>query len=105
MRYAIHIILALAFPSILNAQSTFQKIYQAGTSYSLDLIELPGNNILTPFGGTLLVNTEGYVEHASSFFGNGTYRAQTIRPAGMNNFFLQQVQSQYLVNLGAPHNR
>ena len=87
MRAASYLALCFVWASVAQGQPTFEKIYQSGASYGLDLIELPGNNILTALGGTLLVNPEGYVEHASSFFGYGTYRAQTIRAAGSNEFF------------------
>ena len=71
----------------VHGQPTFQKIYQSGTSYTLDLIELPGHNILTALGGTLLLNPQGYVEHASGFFGGGTYFVQTLTPARINEFY------------------
>lgn len=86
MRNPSIIVLVLTWPCVAHAQPTFQKIYQSGTSYTQDLIELPGSNVLTALGGTLLVNPQGHVEHASSFFGYGTYRTQTIRTLGENNY-------------------
>ena len=78
--------MSLAWTCTLHAQPTFQKIYQSAPSFTLDLIELPGHNILTALGGTLLVNPQGYVEHASAFYGGGTYLVQTIRAVEDNQF-------------------
>jgi hypothetical protein len=79
--------MALVWTCTLHAQPTFQMIYQSGSSYTLDLIELPGRNILTALGGTLLVNPEGHVEHASAFFGGGTYLVRTIKAIEDNQFY------------------
>lgn len=87
MRYITSIATALVGLCTLQAQPTFQKIYQSGSSYTLDLVELPGHNILTALGGTLLLNPGGYVEHASGFFGGGTYFVQTIRAVEFNKFY------------------
>jgi hypothetical protein len=66
------------------AQTSYTRVYQSGTSYTLDLIELPGHNILTAMGGTLLLDPNGYVDHASFYYGGGTYLPQTVKAQGAN---------------------
>jgi hypothetical protein len=77
---------AFGFSSVI-AQPQFQHIYQSATGYSLDIIELPGHNLLTALGGTLMLNSEGFVTHASSLYNYGTYGAQTIMTARGNEYY------------------
>ncbi|MCW5899477.1 MAG: T9SS type A sorting domain-containing protein [Flavobacteriales bacterium] len=87
MRIQTFLTIAVAWPCTIHAQQTFERLYQSGTSYSFDLIELPGHSILTAMGATLLLDPEGYVDHASFFHEGGTYLVQTMRAAGDNEFY------------------
>lgn len=86
MKYAICVAMALVWSCTTHAQPTFQKLYRSGTSYSFNLLELPGHNIFTPIGATLLLNPQGFVEHASGYYGGDTYRVQTLKAVAANRF-------------------
>jgi hypothetical protein len=88
MRTATSVVMALVWPSVAQAQPTFEKLYQSGTSFSFDLIELPGQNILTAMGATLLLTPDGDVGHASFFHGGDTYMVQTLKAASANEYYI-----------------
>lgn len=70
-----------------SAQQPFMRTYYTATSYSIDLIELPGQRILTPMGALLLLDEEGSVLRRSAYHGGGTYLVQTLKPATSNEFY------------------
>ncbi|HRH71349.1 MAG TPA: T9SS type A sorting domain-containing protein [Flavobacteriales bacterium] len=81
------ITLALVYSCAIGAQPTFERFYQSGTSYTFDLIELPGHNILTCMAVAHILDPEGSIEYSSAYHGGGTYLTQTLKAAGPNSFY------------------
>jgi hypothetical protein len=87
MKNTWYILFAL-LPGSLMAQDHFQRCYQAGPSYQLDLLELPSGNLLTSIGaGALWVNDQGNIVWANSMFNDITYSAQTFTKVNDNLYY------------------
>ncbi|MBK7945779.1 MAG: hypothetical protein IPJ85_10915 [Flavobacteriales bacterium] len=92
MRITTSFLAIILSAGMLRAQQTFTKMFQSPPSYSFNLIELPGHNILAGLAGTHLMDNEGYIEHSSYYYYSGeTYGTQTLRAAGSNEFYFTTV--------------
>ena len=87
MKHLILLSVGLACVSTGQAQPTFERLYLSGPSYTFDLLELPGGNILTCMGEMHLLNAEGYTEQLNSYFGGGIYLPQTLKAAETDTFY------------------
>ena len=81
------LLLSFAGAFAVLAQPTFEKIYRSSSSYSLNLIELPGGHILTCMGEIHLLNAHGYTEHLNTYFDGGIYLPQTLKAAEPDTFY------------------
>lgn len=72
--------LLLASSLTVDAQQPFLRTYYTSTSYSIDLIELPGNRIKTPMGAILLLDENGSVLRRDFYIGGDTYSVQSLKP-------------------------
>jgi len=63
------------------------RTYYTATSYSIDLVELPGQRILTPMGALLLLDEEGSVLRRSVYHGGGTFLVQSLKPGATGDLY------------------
>lgn len=87
MRTLSSLSLAFSIACGVQAQPTFERMYQSGTSYSFNLNELPSGRIFTSMAASHLLNTQGFIEHSSYYHSGGTYLTQTLRPVALNRFY------------------
>ena len=59
-------------------------MHYASPSYSFNLIELPGRNIVAGLAETHLLDTAGYNIQLSVFYGGGTSSTQSLKPVAEN---------------------
>jgi hypothetical protein len=78
---------AFAWTCAAHAQPTFMRLYRSATSYSFDLIELPGGNTLTCMAAIHLLNPDGYIQHSSYYHDIGTDMTQILKQAEANRFY------------------
>ncbi|MCB0769461.1 MAG: hypothetical protein KDC00_03550, partial [Flavobacteriales bacterium] len=84
MRTITALLLMFSCACTVSAQLGWQQLYRAGTSYTFDLIELPGQHIFTTMGATQLLDAQGSIQRASYFHDGGTYGLQTLKRIGPN---------------------
>ena len=82
-------IIALVAASVhtVSAQQPFMKTYYTATSYSIDLIELPGQRILTPMGAILLLDPDGSVLRRSFSHAADIFLVESLKPASTNELY------------------